>query len=109
LAAGLIAALDRGRLRESYVLSGPPVRVAAAIEAAAAAGGHRPPSPRIPTGFLRALAPFGALVGQPTLRELVAAGAGGVTYWASSAKAERELGFRARDLETGFRDTFGRP
>jgi dihydroflavonol-4-reductase len=109
LAAGLVAALDGGRVGESYVLSGPPVRVAAAIEAAAAAGGHRPPSLRIPTGILRALAPIGALVGQPNLRDLVAAGAGAVTYWASSAKAERELGFRARDLESGFRDTFGRP
>jgi nucleoside-diphosphate-sugar epimerase len=31
-----------------------------------------------------------------------------VTYWASPAKAERELGFRPRDLEQGIRDTFSR-
>jgi hypothetical protein len=35
--------------------------------------------------------------------------ASGVTHWASSAKAERELGWRARGLEAGFRDTFATP
>ena len=49
---------------------------------------------------------FFRLIGQPNLRELIAASAG-VTYWLSSAKATTELGFGARDLDTGFRDTFG--
>jgi hypothetical protein len=31
----------------------------------------------------------------------------GVTYWASAAEAERELGFSARNLEVGLRTTFG--
>lgn len=31
----------------------------------------------------------------------------GVTYWASSAKAAAELGYRTRDLESGFVDAFG--
>jgi hypothetical protein len=30
-----------------------------------------------------------------------------VTYLFSPAKAEAELGFRTRDLETGLRDTLG--
>jgi len=30
-----------------------------------------------------------------------------VTYWLSADKATAELGFAARDLETGFNDTFG--
>jgi hypothetical protein len=58
--------------------------------------------------MLGVLAPVGKLVGQPNLGEVISASAG-VTYWASSAKAERELGFRARDLEDGLRDTFGGP
>jgi nucleoside-diphosphate-sugar epimerase len=29
----------------------------------------------------------------------------GVTYWASDAKARRELGFAPRDLDTGLRQT----
>jgi hypothetical protein len=30
-----------------------------------------------------------------------------VTYWLSSEKAAEELGFATRDIETGFRETFG--
>jgi dihydroflavonol-4-reductase len=108
LAAGIVAALDRGGVGESYVLSGPAIRVADAIDQAAAAGGRKPPSVRIPTGLLRVLGPAGRLVGQPNLREMITA-ASGVTHWASSAKAERELGWRARGLEAGFRDTFATP
>ena len=33
--------------------------------------------------------------------------ADGVTYFATAAKAERELGFRARPLDQGLADTFG--
>jgi dihydroflavonol-4-reductase/farnesol dehydrogenase len=108
LAAGVVAALDRGRVGQTYVLSGPIARVRDAIAVAAAAGGHQAPRLRIPTGVLRVLAPVGPLIGRPNLRELISAGAG-VTHWASSAKAERDLGFAARDLETGFRDTFAIP
>jgi dihydroflavonol-4-reductase len=108
LAAGIVAALDNGATGESYVLSGPTVRVREAIALAAATRGRRPPSLAMPTGLLRRLAPVGRLLGQSNLREVISSSAG-VTYWASAAKAERELGFRARDLETGFRDTFGGP
>jgi hypothetical protein len=52
------------------------------------------------------MAPFGRLIGQPNLREVISASAG-VTYWLSSTKAEAELGFAPRDIETGFRDAFG--
>lgn len=108
LAAGIVAALDRGRVGEAYVLSGPTLRLRQLLEMAAAAGGRRAPAIRVPTGLLEVLSPLGPLIGQPNLREVVAASAG-VTYWASAAKAERELGFRARDAETGLRDTFGAP
>ncbi|MEW5990648.1 MAG: NAD-dependent epimerase/dehydratase family protein [Chloroflexota bacterium] len=105
LATGIVAALDLGRVGEAYVLSGPTARLREAIEVAAAVGGHLPPRLRIPTGLLRALAPIGGLIGRPGLREIVSAGAG-VTYWASAARAHRELGFSPRGLEQGFRDTF---
>jgi len=39
---------------------------------------------------------------------LIVSASAGVTYLASSAKAERELGFHARDIESGLRDTFDR-
>ncbi len=106
LAAGIVAALDKGVAGQAYVLSGPSTSLADAIALAARIGGHSSPRLRIPNGVLRALAPIGSLVGQPNLAEVVSASAG-VTYLASSRKAEQELGFHARDIETGLRDTFG--
>lgn len=106
LAAGMLAALDRGRPGQSYNLTGPRTTLGEAVSLAATLGGHRPPAIRVPTALLRAMAPVGGLIGQPNLRELVSASAG-VTYWLSADKATAELGFAARDLETGFNDMFG--
>jgi dihydroflavonol-4-reductase len=106
LAAGIMAALDRGQVGRSYNLAGPQTTLGDAIARAAQLGGHPPPVLRVPTGMLRLMAPLGGLVGQPNLHELIAA-SDGVTYWLSSDRAIAELGFSARDLETGFRDTFG--
>jgi nucleoside-diphosphate-sugar epimerase len=104
-ARGIAAALDAGRAGESYVLSGPTMRLADAIAIAAAVNGHRRPRVRIPTALLRAVAPAVTLLGTTNLHEVISSGAG-VTHWASSAKAERELGFRPRSVEQGLRDTF---
>lgn len=106
LAAGIVAALDRGRPGQSYNLAGPATTLGEAIEVAARLGGHRPPVVRMPTALLRLMAPIGGLIGQANLPELIAASAG-VTYWLSSAKAVEELGFTSREIEAGFRDTFG--
>jgi len=106
LAVGIVSALDKGVAGQAYVMSGPIASLAEAIGIAARIGGHTAPRLRIPNGVLQALAPLGRFVGQPNLAEVVSASAG-VTYLASSAKAKAELGFRARDIETGFRDTFG--
>lgn len=105
LAAGIVAALDKGVAGQAYVLSGPPVTLGDAIAIAARIGGHRSPQLRIPNVVLRAMAPLGGLIGQANLAEIVSASAG-VTYLASSRKAEQELGFEARDIESGMRDTF---
>lgn len=106
LAQGIVAALDRGRIGERYNLSGPEASLGEAEAIAARLGGHRLPWLSLPDGLLRAMAPLGPLIGQPNLRELITASSG-VTYLFSPAKAEAELGFTARDLETGLRDTFG--
>ena len=105
LAAGIVAALDRGEIGRSYILSGPTTTLADATALAATIGGRKLPGLRLPTGLLRALAPAGALIGQPNLREVISASAG-VTYWATAARAEEELGFKARPIEDGLRDTF---
>jgi dihydroflavonol-4-reductase len=106
LAAGIVAAADRGTAGQSYNLGGPKTTLGEAVEIAARIGGRKPPALRIPTGLLRAMAPLGALSGQPNLPELISASAG-VTYWFGSEKAAAELEFAARDIETGLRDTFG--
>ena len=50
---------------------------------------------------------IGSLVGsRSNLGELISA-SDGVTYWASDAKARRELGYAPRDLESGLRGLFG--
>jgi nucleoside-diphosphate-sugar epimerase len=106
LANGIVAALDKGENGRAYVLSGPTVTLADAIALAAGVGGRKPPAIRVPTGVLRALARIGGIVGRPNLGEVISASAG-VTYWASAARAKDELGWEARDIEAGFRDTFG--
>ena len=53
-------------------------------------------------------APGGLLGLPPNLREIANATTG-VTYWASSAKAQAALGYRTRNLERGARDAFGHP
>jgi dihydroflavonol-4-reductase len=105
LAAGIVAALDRGVAGQAYVLSGPRTTLGQAIALAAELGGHRPPVLHIPTGLLRVMAPFGGLIGQPNLAEVISASAG-VTYLASSDRAVAELGFAPRPIEDGLRDTF---
>lgn len=106
LAAGIVAGLDRGRVRQLYNLTGPESSLGDAVAAAARLGGHGPPRLTLPNGLLRTMAPIGRLLGQPNLAELVSASAG-VTYLASPAKAMAELGFTTRDVETGLRDMFG--
>jgi dihydroflavonol-4-reductase/farnesol dehydrogenase len=111
LADGIIAALDSGRIGESYVLAGECTRLADAIAIAALAAGRKPPRMTMPTSLLRLMAPIndrlGGLPGLPAnLAEVIKAGAG-VTYWASHEKARRELGFQPRSLQQGINDTWG--
>jgi dihydroflavonol-4-reductase len=111
LASGIVAALDRGRERESYILGGPNIRLAEALAISARLGARRPPRLRMPTRLLRAAsrlpAPVLAAAGVPSNLAEVISAADGVTYWLSSARASRELGYGPRGIEAGLRDTFG--
>jgi hypothetical protein len=42
----------------------------------------------------------------PNLGELIST-SDGVTFWMTDQKAQRELGYHARDLDTGLRQTLG--
>jgi nucleoside-diphosphate-sugar epimerase len=108
VADGILLAHDRGRIGESYVLAAEPTTLGAMIETVARLTGRRPPRLSLPTPLLKLAVPLGPLIGRtmgtgPNLRELISA-SDGVTYWASDAKARRELGWQPRGLEEGLRD-----
>jgi dihydroflavonol-4-reductase len=109
IAGGVLLALEKGRLGEIYVISGPATTMREAIETVAAISGRRAPKRDLPTGLMKAMIPIGPLVGKlmgqpPNLRELISSG-DGVTFWASYGKAARELGYAPRGLEDGLRQT----
>jgi dihydroflavonol-4-reductase len=109
IAGGILLALDKGRLGETYVLSGPVTTMRDAIEIVASVSGRKAPKHALPTGLMKALTPIGPLVGKlmgqpPNLRELISS-ADGVTFWASHEKASRELGYAPRGMEEGMRQT----
>ena len=111
LAGGIVAALIRGRIGQSYVLAGVPLRMGESMAIAARAGGHKPPRLTLPTTALRLLAALQRrglrLANAPDdLAETITAG-DNVTYWASHARATRELGFDPRPLARGVADTWG--
>jgi dihydroflavonol-4-reductase len=101
--AGLLLVHGHGRIGESYVLGGEITTLAQMIDLV---------SPKrvratMPTLLLKAMIPAGPLIGKvmgtgPNLRELITA-SDGVTYWATDAKARRELGYDPRDLEAGLK------
>jgi nucleoside-diphosphate-sugar epimerase len=109
IAGGILLALDKGRLGETYVLSGPVSTMREAIETVATATGRKAPKRAMPVPLLKALTPIGPLVGKlmgqpPNLRELISS-ADNVTFWASHEKASRELGYTPRGLDEGLRQT----
>jgi nucleoside-diphosphate-sugar epimerase len=109
IAGGILLALDKGQLGETYVISGPATTMREAIEMVARVSGRKPPTRDLPTSLMKAMIPFGPLVGKvmgqpPNLRELISS-ADGVTFWASYEKAQRELGYSPRGMEEGLRQT----
>ncbi len=110
VAAGIVAALDRGRIGESYFLGGQNMRLRDAMTMAARLGGRTLPRLEIPTFFMRigarAPAAVARAAGLPDDLGEVLRSALGVTFWGSSAKAATELGYVPRDLASGLRATF---
>lgn len=109
VAGGILAALDRGKPGEAYVLSGPAVTMRDAVETVAKVTGRKAPKRALPTPLMKAMVPIGPLVGKmmgqpPNLRELISS-ADGVTFWASYDKAAKELGYSPRPVEEGLRQT----
>ena len=100
IAAGVVLALDRGAPGRAYVMGGEIVRVRDAFATLARVLGRRPPRWSLPNGVLEI-----AAIVRPPLREAISS-AKGVTFWATDARAKRELGYVSRSLEQGLRETF---
>jgi len=109
VATGVLLALDKGQVGESYVLGGQITTMREMIETLASISGKKAPKRAMPTPLLKALTPIGPVVGKmmgqpPNLSELISS-ADGVTFWAKHDKAMSELGYSPRGLDQGLRDT----
>ena len=105
---GILLAHDEGRIGESYVLGGEITTLRQMLAIVSEQSGHRMPRFELPAAVIKLAIPLGPLVGTvmntgPNLRELISA-SDGVTYWASDAKARRELGYAPRPLSEGLHD-----
>jgi dihydroflavonol-4-reductase len=102
---GILLAHDRGRAGDTYVVGGEIATLREAVERAFAVPGRRPRIVPVPTWAVRLATPFGPLLGL-SVSDYVSA-SDGVTYWATDAKARRELGYAPRSLDEGLRAAFG--
>jgi nucleoside-diphosphate-sugar epimerase len=107
IAGGILLGLGKGTPGEAYVISGLATTMREAVETVARISGRKAPKRNLPTGLMKAMIPFGPVVGKvmgqpPNLRELISSG-DNVTFWAGYAKAERELGYSPRGMDEGLR------
>ncbi|MBM3695741.1 MAG: NAD-dependent epimerase/dehydratase family protein [Actinobacteria bacterium] len=109
VAAGLLAAMERGRPGETYILGGPAHPLRDVLRRAGRLAGRRHPPLPLPWWALRPIA-WGAQglgFALPPLRgaaETLRLGAG-TTLLGRDAKARAELGFAPRSLDEGLPDT----
>jgi nucleoside-diphosphate-sugar epimerase len=109
VADGILLALDKGKVGESYVLGGEIARMEDLFAKTAELSGKKVPKATLPPALMKLSAPLGPVLGPvmgfpPNFGEAIKA-SDGVTYWARHDKAMRELGYSPRDLETGLRQT----
>lgn len=110
VAEGHILAAEKGRIGESYILSGTKLSFGEFIKLWSKVSGCPAPVLEIPSAFLRIWWPVLALLERvlpmPALLTAEAARVLGTTWIATSEKAQRELGYRPRPLEEGLKLTF---
>lgn len=110
VAAGHILAMEKGKPGESYIIAGPPHTLEEALEIGADITGLKLPRLRVSPGVLKFFSHVTRILGAvfPLPPEYSAESlrvSAGVTYLGSNAKAKRELGYSARSLEEGLRET----
>ena len=109
-ADGLLRIAEQGTDGWTYVLSGQVATVAEVLALAARITGRRRPLAYVPvpvvTTLIRAVRPIVPLVGMSRALLDETMGMVGTGHWSFTAeKAERELGWKARSLEDGLRET----
>ncbi len=108
VASGHLAALERGRIGERYLLGGQNVDLGTMLADIARLVGRRPPTIRIPRRALYPLAYAAEAVARITRREpfITVDGLHLARYrmFFTSAKAERELGYAARPYRDALAD-----
>jgi dihydroflavonol-4-reductase len=108
VARGHLLAEERGRVGERYILGGENLSLAEILRRIAAITGRRPPKLRLPLPVVWPVAAIAEAVGRVTGKEPL------VTFdglrmarkkmYFSAAKAERELGYRARPADEALAD-----
>lgn len=108
VARGHAEALERGKPGEAYILGGQNLEIGEMVKIVGRVAGVRPPR-RVPYGVAYAVSAALELFARATgvradlSRQLVKASH--LYTFVSSAKAERELGYRSRPFEESLRDT----
>ena len=108
VAAGVVAALECGRIGERYILGGENVTLSDMLAAIAPMVGRRPPRVRLPIGVIYPFA-FGAealahLTGRTPFATREGLRLARKTMFFSDAKARRELGYTTRPYTEGLAD-----
>ncbi len=111
VAAGHLLAYERGAVGQRYILGGEDMTLGQILTAVAVLRGRRPPRIRLPHGALIPVAHAAQALARLTGREPFVT-VDGVrmarkTMFYSSAKAERELGYRAGPAQDALRDALG--
>jgi nucleoside-diphosphate-sugar epimerase len=109
-ARGHIQAMEKGRLGETYIITGPRHTFEAAFDLAARLAKVRAPMVHIGPHTMRAMAGIMNGVGRfvklpPGLQPEALRVLAGTTYFGANEKAVRELGFTTRPLEEGLAQT----
>jgi dihydroflavonol-4-reductase len=108
VATGHVAALERGRVGERYILGGDNVLLVNMLSDIASLAGRRPPRWKLPRLPLYPLAvgaeTMARFTGKEPLLTLDGLRMSRQRMFFTSAKAQRELGFRARPYREGLRD-----
>lgn len=108
VAAGHLAAFERGRIGERYILGGQNATLAEILATVAAECGHRPPRFKIPRAAAMSIAVVAEALAHRTGREPLVTRDGlrmsKNRMFFTAAKAERDLGFSARPYAQAVHD-----